>query len=1011
MSNLPYILKDQPLKPTKDYFLLRDQGMELIRQYCENTWTDHNAHDPGITIMEVLVHALTDLGYRTDFDMADILGSAVELGIITRPDIGFFNQMDILSVHPLTINDYRRLFMQIRGVRNAWFFPQLDPGTLSDCLDPNIYIDCLSKQLSFSNRNKLKKLNHALFIKGFYRILLELEIDDQFGSLNSYDLIWTLIEGPHEGRIVRIGHQSPNSLPIGEDFNIVSVEKAQSDNGVIIKNHWVIQVKFLGASLMDTTFQLNDHRIKSQFDGVDFKSDHGEIKTLIEYFLSKTGKIKSVIESAKFAYHANRNLCEDLIKIDIIEVDRVAVCMDIDLEPDADMEKVQAEVYIAIENYLNPAIPFKSPAELQDENMSNEDIFNVPFLEKSQHPLISPKTGDPIFDFKGFITDEGLENTGLRERILSSDIINELMEIDGVNAIRNLILRSFDVQGNSLEMDKWCLPIRPLHQPVFDPNRSKILFFKNEIPFLARKIEFLETHSFLRSKNRNLNLDANSLNNSLTLGRSRNINKHYSILNDFPDTYGIGESGLPDTSSKKRKAQAKQLQAYLLIYDQILADHLEQLVHVPELLSVKQLPSNDSYSSYFTADLKNADGVNEKTIEDLFENTLDDNDKRHGLIESNPQALERKNRFLDHLLSRYNESLKQSFLFLDTMYASGQGNSFLRPKSKREIVENKLIFLKEYDLISRNRGHAYNYLLKDGFWKDANENGWNISGLKRRISRALGFDPERRHLYCEEIYKTLLNEVGNKIKSLDADGNSIDFMESSLTEKTELYPHLRIPDRYKVESANSQDFFIHLKNEINIVIAISIKSYDSYQKAVNALRVFWRYYDSLINKECNDPLHEGFHLIEHNLLRPLAKAPDALMEVCISDDCVFCGEEDPYSFHISIYFPYWPDRFKMTEVRTHIENFIREETPAHIHTRICWVENGQMYQLEAAYKQWLNLRTDVDNDPEAYNNALIALIKIMKSLADVHPEAFLHDCEEDAEENPVKLNNTHLGTF
>ena len=42
------------------------------------------------------------------------------------------------------------------------------------------------------------------------------------------------------------------------------------------------------------------------------------------------------------------------------------------------------------------------------------------------------------------------------------------------------------------------------------------------------------------------------------------LGEHYSIQNDFPAVYGIGEGDLPDDVSDLRKAQMMQLRGYLM---------------------------------------------------------------------------------------------------------------------------------------------------------------------------------------------------------------------------------------------------------------------------------------------------------------------------------------------------------------------------------------------------------------------------------------------------------------
>ncbi|MCI5121750.1 MAG: hypothetical protein D3908_11275, partial [Candidatus Electrothrix sp. AUS4] len=52
---------------------LRRQGLEYAQQLSGEIWTDYNLHDPGVTILEQLCFALTDLLYRTEYAVPDLL--------------------------------------------------------------------------------------------------------------------------------------------------------------------------------------------------------------------------------------------------------------------------------------------------------------------------------------------------------------------------------------------------------------------------------------------------------------------------------------------------------------------------------------------------------------------------------------------------------------------------------------------------------------------------------------------------------------------------------------------------------------------------------------------------------------------------------------------------------------------------------------------------------------------------------------------------------------------------
>ncbi len=60
LSNAP------PDHPALDFDFLRQEGIEHIQRLAGHRWTDYNHHEPGITILEQLCYALTDLAYRND---------------------------------------------------------------------------------------------------------------------------------------------------------------------------------------------------------------------------------------------------------------------------------------------------------------------------------------------------------------------------------------------------------------------------------------------------------------------------------------------------------------------------------------------------------------------------------------------------------------------------------------------------------------------------------------------------------------------------------------------------------------------------------------------------------------------------------------------------------------------------------------------------------------------------------------------------------------------------------
>src|SRR5680860_45350 len=95
------ISKNAQLPLAENYDLLRAKGFDAVQELGNSQWTDYNAHDPGITLLEALTYALTELRYRTGIDIADILTEPS--GYISFRQ-ALFTARRILTNNPLTVN-------------------------------------------------------------------------------------------------------------------------------------------------------------------------------------------------------------------------------------------------------------------------------------------------------------------------------------------------------------------------------------------------------------------------------------------------------------------------------------------------------------------------------------------------------------------------------------------------------------------------------------------------------------------------------------------------------------------------------------------------------------------------------------------------------------------------------------------------------------------------------------------------------------------------------------------
>ena len=127
MADDNYII-DQPVPVNQDFKALKELGLEFIRDHSGNEWTNLNASDPGVTILEQLCYALTELGYCNDFSVGDILAEP-NGGLKTEDK--FYQPERILTTSPVTMDDYRKYIIDaVDEVDNAILIPLTMSGDI-----------------------------------------------------------------------------------------------------------------------------------------------------------------------------------------------------------------------------------------------------------------------------------------------------------------------------------------------------------------------------------------------------------------------------------------------------------------------------------------------------------------------------------------------------------------------------------------------------------------------------------------------------------------------------------------------------------------------------------------------------------------------------------------------------------------------------------------------------------------------------------------------------------------
>ncbi|TGE14005.1 hypothetical protein [Hymenobacter elongatus] len=129
----PTIRKDLVLPIGLDYARLRAEGISMLQNLSGSVWTDYNEHDPGVTILEALCYALTDLTNRASQPIASLL--APPPGTAPPPGSTLVPAHQAFSNHPVTLHDYKKIVLDqehlSNRVQSVWVEPRRGPAALA----------------------------------------------------------------------------------------------------------------------------------------------------------------------------------------------------------------------------------------------------------------------------------------------------------------------------------------------------------------------------------------------------------------------------------------------------------------------------------------------------------------------------------------------------------------------------------------------------------------------------------------------------------------------------------------------------------------------------------------------------------------------------------------------------------------------------------------------------------------------------------------------------------------
>lgn len=524
------------LSPAEDYNFLRGEGIKLIERLSGKVWTDYNTHDPGITLLEALCYSITDLGYRTAFDIKDLLASGLEASDDYE---GFlYTAAQILPCSPVTLTDYRKLIIDTEGVKNGWI-------EISDRYEVPVYLEIVSnsapKDETYQLTYEASSESELMSLRGLYRITVEYE--DDIDSDQEKDEVSNRIRkklNVHRG--------------LCEDF--LSIQPIEYE---LFKMDAVIQVS----------------------DGSDTEKINARVFQVIYDFFSPGVRFYSLEEMLEKGYSPEDIFEGPLLKngfIDTEELERSERYMDIHLSDIihllSDIEGVIAvkkcifpietqSAFSDFSQWINDIKDRKKAPRLDIEN----SVIN--FVRTSdRHRSKSEQQPDPEHVKAIFLFLQSERAPSKLKKVMSDIpvIKGENMDLAAYYPFQHSLPANYGMQERITDFE--------LNDHVIDSSISELQ--RGEADPGAR----------LSDRVRTLNSIAlDLLGKPLTALNGDREKRH---LIDQYKLYQLGSLTL-------RNKQILQLRGFLMVFEQILADYLSQLGHVRELFSFHL----DAIQSYF----------------------------------------------------------------------------------------------------------------------------------------------------------------------------------------------------------------------------------------------------------------------------------------------------------------------------------------------------------------------------------------------------------------------------
>lgn len=678
----------------QDFNLLRAEGLKVLQAAAGTSWTNHNLSDPGITLLEACCYALTEAGLKAGIPMRDLLVSDAGGRGQESPTPGV-----VLPMAPLTINDYRKTLIDHPLVRNAWVFPieaaqsgllkvllefedkQVNNNTFNIQLnvdvstppDPPLIIP-ISADIAFPFWDEAAARPFSADVQ-----LQNVTFQDLGGGTN-----WAPIENS-SSFLARINVQyQPPAASVTELVVVAQINTLLEDP--------IQQTPLVLAALQTYISTLGDNS----------PADQSQLKQYNRWVLDAAAAVRSV----EMYMRSHRNLCERFAMFQPVRLQEVAINAGIEINAGVAPEELIASILFNIDQHITPVAVIRGLSAMGADVPSHE-LFEGP-----------PLNG-------GFLTDETLVATNLPERLFSSDILriilrhrnagNEDVNIrEDVNNRRIVSVRTLSLSlyiDNRIVTDSardtLCLANSQQHIPHLSYSKTRITLFRNGIPVPYDWQQVLARVEQLKDEWLNGGLGTGD-DLALPEAESIAVADYYPIQEDLPLVYGVGSAGLPDSATLARRAQALQLQGYMLFFEQLTAGLASQLGNLNAFFSA----SPDIDRTIFNQPLPQLPQA-QLLLGDGYETAL------QTAAETPVQFQQRRNRVLNHLLAMFGENMNDtsSWAFHEALQPDASTPVLLpdllahqqeqMSKASLQLIREKSAFYYALPALSRHRAQSF----------------------------------------------------------------------------------------------------------------------------------------------------------------------------------------------------------------------------------------------------------------------------------------------------------------